>query len=66
MKINSVGGTASAGQTEMIQAEDAVSKNIRRQILETQKQLQELSSNEEISAEEKMKNGRSFRSKLQS
>ena len=55
MKINSVGGTASAGQTGMVQAEDAVSKNIRRQILETQKQLQELFSNEEISAEEKMK-----------
>lgn len=44
-----------AGQIGMGQAKDAVSKNIQRQIAQVQKQLQELSSNEEMSMEDKMK-----------
>lgn len=43
------------GQIGMGQAKDAVSKNIQRQIGQVQKQLQELSSNEEMSVEDKMK-----------
>lgn len=44
-----------AGQIGMGQTKDAVSKNIQRQIAQVQKQLQELSSNEEMSMEDKMK-----------
>lgn len=43
-----------AGNRENAQSMDSVTKNIQRQISNAQKQLQELSSNEEMSMEEKM------------
>lgn len=56
MNINSVNGKGTqAGQPGAVKATDSVSKNIQRQIAETQKRLQELSSNDDMSMEEKMK-----------
>ena len=57
MRINGLNGVNNtpAGGTKMMQANDSVSKNIQNQIANAQKQLQELSSNKEMSIEEKMK-----------
>ncbi len=58
MTIGSVAGTNNnmqAGYTGMNMQEDSVSKNIQNQIANAQKQLQELSSNENMTLEEKMK-----------
>lgn len=56
MKINGISGAnAQAGQMGMSQADDSYSKDIKRQIANAQKKLQELSSNEDLSLEEKMK-----------
>ena len=49
------GGNLQAGQSGSAQAMDSYSRNIRKQIMDAQKQLQELSSNEKMSPEEKMK-----------
>lgn len=53
MTINSINGANT--QMGMNQATDAYSRNIQNQIANAQKQLQELSSNEDMSLEEKMK-----------
>lgn len=56
MKINGVNTMMpQPGQAGMNQAMDSVSKNLQQQIERAQKQLQELSSNQEMSIEEKMK-----------
>lgn len=56
MKINGINGTnTQMGQMGMNQAADSYSRNIQSQIANAQKQLQELSSNEEMTLEEKMK-----------
>ena len=56
MKINGIGGSnAQMGQMGMNQATDSYSRNIQNQIANAQKQLQELSSNEDMTLEEKMK-----------
>lgn len=56
MKINSSNGAnTQMGQMGMNQATDSYSRNIQNQIANAQKQLQELSSNEEMTLEEKMK-----------
>lgn len=56
MKINGINGAnTQMGQMEMNQATDSYSRNIQSQIANVQKQLQELSSNEEMTLEEKMK-----------
>ncbi len=56
MTINGINGTnTQAAQMGMNQAMDSYSKNIQSQIANAQKQLQELSSNEEMTPEEKMK-----------
>ena len=58
MTIGSVTGTNNnmqAGRPGMNMQGDSVSKNIQNQIANAQKRLQELSSNEEMSLEEKMK-----------
>ena len=56
MTINGIGGAnTQAVQMGMNQAMDSYSKNIQNQIANTQKQLQELSSNGELTIEEKMK-----------
>lgn len=53
--VSATGGNIAAGSLGMSQASDPVSKNLQRQIAEAQKQLQELSANKDMSAEEKMK-----------
>ena len=56
MKINGINeANTQMGQMGMNQATDSYSRNIRNQIANAQKQLQELSSNEEMTLEEKMK-----------
>ena len=56
MKINGLNGVnTQAGGMNMMQTTDSVSKNIQNQIANAQKQLQEISSNKEMSLEEKMK-----------
>ena len=56
MKINGINGAnTQMGQMGMNQATDSYSRNIQSQIVNAQKQLQELSSNEEMTLEEKMK-----------
>lgn len=56
MTINSINGAnTQMGQTGMNQAADSYSRNIQNQIANAQKQLQELSSNENMTLEEKMK-----------
>lgn len=57
MKIGGVNGTNNmqAGSTGMNMTADSVTKNIQNQIANAQKQLQELSSNGEMTIEEKMK-----------
>ncbi len=56
MTINGINGTNTpAGQMGMNQATDSYSRNIQNQIANAQKQLQKLSSNEDMTLEEKMK-----------
>ncbi len=56
MTINGINGTnAQAGPMGMYQATDSYSRNIQNQIANAQKQLQELSSNEDMTVEEKIK-----------
>lgn len=56
MTINSINGAnTQMGQTGMNQTTDSYSRNIQSQIANAQKQLQELSSNEDMTLEEKMK-----------
>ncbi len=56
MKINGINGAnTQIGGMNMVQSNDSVSKNLQSQIANAQKQLQELSSNKEMSLEEKMK-----------
>ena len=56
MEINSINGiNTQMRQMGMNQATDSYSRNIQNQIANAQKQLQELSSNEEMTLEEKMK-----------
>ena len=56
MTINGVNGAnTQIGQMGMNQATDSYSRNIQNQIANAQKQLQELSSNEDMTLEEKMK-----------
>ena len=56
MTVNGVGGVnAGVGTMRMNQASDPESRELQRQIADAQKKLQELSSNENMSVEEKMK-----------
>lgn len=56
MTINSINGVnTQMGQMGMNQATDSYSRNIQNQITNAQKQLQELSSNEDMTLEEKSK-----------
>ncbi len=56
MKINGTNGAnTQMGQMGMNQAADSYSRNIQNQIANAQKQMQELSSNENMTLEEKMK-----------
>lgn len=65
MQINGIqGGNAGAGQMKAAQITDSVSKNIRNQIVNVQKQMQELSSNKEMSAEDKMKKRQEYQQQI--
>ena len=56
MRINGFSGTnTQTGTMGMTQGNDSVSKNIQNQIVNAQQKLQDLSSNEEMSLEDKMK-----------
>lgn len=56
MKISGINGAnTQTGGMNMVRANDSVSKSIQNQIANAQKSLQELSTNKEMSAEEKMK-----------
>ena len=58
MTVNGISGANNgmqAGSSGRITQMDSVSKNIQNQIANAQKKLQELSSNEELSMEDKMK-----------
>ncbi len=56
MTINSINGTnTQAGQMGLNQMTDSYTKSLQKQIANAQKQLQELSSNEDMEIEEKMK-----------
>ena len=55
MRINGFSGTnTQTGTMGMTQGNDSVSKNIQNQIANAQQKLQDLSSNEEMSLEDKM------------
>lgn len=59
MKINGFNGTnTQTGAIGMAQANDSVSKNIQNQIANAQQKLQDLSSNEELSLEDSVKESR--------
>ena len=65
MKINGFNGTnTQTGAMGMAQANDSVSKNIQNQIANAQQKLQDLSSNEEMSLEDKMKSVRRYSRRL--
>ncbi len=58
MTVNGIGGAngnMQAGRSGMKLQKDSVSKNIQNQIANAQKKLQELSSNENMTIEDKMK-----------
>ena len=56
MRINGFSGTnTQTGAMGMVQAGDSVSRNIQNQIATAQQKLQDLSSNKEMSLEDKMK-----------
>ena len=65
MKVEGIGGGGpQAGGYGLGQATDAYSKSIQKQIASAQKQMQELSSNEELSLEEKMKKRQELQQKI--
>ena len=65
MNVNGINGlNAQAGQMGMNQAADSYSKNIQNQIANAQKQLQELSSNQDMTLEEKMKKQQEIQQKI--
>lgn len=56
MTINGINGVKpQAGQMGMNQATDSYGRNLQKQIADAQKELRELSSNEDLSLEDKMK-----------
>lgn len=65
MAINGITGTNASMQTGsgMNMQTDTVSRNIQNQIAAAQKKLQELSSDDSISLEEKMKKDRRYNRK---
>ncbi len=62
-KIEAAGGVSGAEMTRM-QPVDTVSKNIENEIFGLQRRMKELSSNEEFSAEEKVKKRQEFRQEI--
>ncbi|MBD5519970.1 MAG: hypothetical protein HDR03_01865 [Lachnospiraceae bacterium] len=65
MVINGLGGTnAQMSPIGSAQANDPVAKDLQRQINDAQKQMQELASNKEMSAEDKMKKRQELQQKV--
>lgn len=65
MVINGLGGTnAQMSPVAPAQANDPVAKDLQRQISDAQKQLQELASNKDMSAEDKMKKRQELQQKI--
>ncbi len=65
MVINGLGGTsAKMSPISSAQANDPVAKDLQRQISDEQKQMQELASNKEMSAEDKMKKRQELQQKV--
>ena len=65
MVINGLGGTnAQMSPIGSAQANDPVAKDLQRQISDAQKQMQELASNKEMSAEDKMKKRQELQQKV--
>lgn len=65
MTINGISGVnMQAGQMGIGQADDPYSKQIKQQIADAQKQLQELFSNQDMTAEEKMKKRQELQKKI--
>lgn len=62
--VQGAGGAAPVSQPSMTGAEDAVSKNIKRQISEVQKKIQELAQNQDMSLEEKMKKRQEYNQQI--
>ncbi|MCM1134358.1 MAG: FlxA-like family protein [Clostridium sp.] len=55
MQIQGVNGAAQGGNMGMEQVSDAYSRKLQKQIADAQKKLQEVSTDDELSSEEKMK-----------
>lgn len=55
MKVEGISGQMRAGQTGMAQGVDAVSRELKNQIAAAQKKMQSISSDTNLSMEEKMK-----------
>lgn len=55
MRISGISQGVAQDKTTMLQTQDAESRRIQKEISNVQKKLQELSSNDEMDAEEKMK-----------
>lgn len=66
MQIGGVQGAGGAvpGSQPSVGAEDAVSKNIKRQISEIQKKIQELAQNQDMGLEEKMKKRQEYNQQI--
>lgn len=64
MQVNGISG--GNGLMAAPQGQDAVSRSIKQQIAELQKQMQQLSSNSDISAEEKMKKRQELQKEISS
>lgn len=67
MQVNGIsGGNGLMAAGAAPQGQDAVSRSIKQQIAELQKQMQQLSSNSDISAEEKMKKRQELQKEISS
>lgn len=66
MKIGDMNGALAAGQTGAsgVLGEDAFTKNIKNQISQAQKEMQQLSANQELSMEDKMKKRQELSQKI--
>lgn len=66
MKVNGMSGgvNVQAAHTGPQQEDDLISKNLKRQIEDLQKQLQELSSDTQMSGEQKMKKRQEFQKQI--
>ena len=63
MRVDGIGGDSKPNRV-LAQATDPVSKNIRAQIANAQKQLQELAANKEMEPEEKMERRKEIQQKI--